>query len=98
MQMQWGNTMRYCAVEDFTRIRAFSPFPFQLLQYTNFALIRLSLLEKGKQILMKDNLIDDERAREEEAAQETMEHKLERIGGTGQRGNCKIYSPICCCL
>ena len=39
-----------------------------------------SLLEKGKQILMKDNLIDEEKAKEEEAAQETIEQKLERIG------------------
>ncbi len=39
-----------------------------------------SLLEKGKQILMKDNLIDEERAKQEEAAQESMEQKLERIG------------------
>ena len=38
-----------------------------------------SLLEKGRQILMKDNLIDDERAKQEEAAQESMELKLERL-------------------
>ena len=29
---------------------------------------------------MKDNLIDDERAKQEEAAQESMELKLERLG------------------
>ena len=40
----------------------------------------LSLLEKGKQILMKDNLIDEERAKQEEAAQESLEQKLERLG------------------
>ena len=39
-----------------------------------------SLLEKGRQILMKDNLIDEERAKQEEAAQETLEQKLERLG------------------
>jgi DNA-binding protein H-NS len=39
-----------------------------------------SLLEKGKQILMKDNLIDEEKAKQEEAAQESLEQKLERIG------------------
>ena len=39
-----------------------------------------SLLEKGRQILMKDNLIDEEKAREEEAAQETMDQKMERLG------------------
>jgi hypothetical protein len=38
------------------------------------------LLEKGKQILMKDNLIDEERAKQEEAAQESLEQKLERLG------------------
>ena len=39
-----------------------------------------SLLEKGRQILMKDNLIDEEKAKEEEAAQETTEQKLDRMG------------------
>ena len=39
-----------------------------------------SLLDKGKQILMKDNLIDEEKAKEEEAAQETFEQKMDRIG------------------
>ena len=39
-----------------------------------------SLLEKGRQILMKDNLIDEERAKQEEAAQESLEQKLERLG------------------
>ena len=29
---------------------------------------------------MKDNLIDEERAKQEEAAQETLEQKLERLG------------------
>ena len=38
------------------------------------------MLEKGRQILMKDNLIDEERAKQEEAAQETLEQKLERLG------------------
>ena len=41
-----------------------------------------SLLEKGKQILMKDNLIDEERAKQEEAAQESLDQKLERLGKT----------------
>ena len=39
-----------------------------------------SLLSKGRQILMKDNLIDEERAKQEEAAQESLEQKLERLG------------------
>ncbi len=39
-----------------------------------------SLLEKGKQILMKDNLIDEEKAKEEEAAQENIEQKIRRLG------------------
>ena len=39
-----------------------------------------SLLEKGRQILMKDNLIDEDKAKEEEAAQETFEQKMDRIG------------------
>ena len=29
---------------------------------------------------MKDNLIDEERAKQEEAAQETLEQKLDRLG------------------
>jgi hypothetical protein len=29
---------------------------------------------------MKDNLIDEEKAKQEEAAQESLEQKLERIG------------------
>ena len=29
---------------------------------------------------MKDNLIDEERAKQEEAAQESLEQKLERLG------------------
>jgi hypothetical protein len=39
-----------------------------------------SLLEKGRQILMKDNLIDEEKAKQEEAAQETIEQKIDRLG------------------
>lgn len=38
-----------------------------------------NLLEKGRQILMKDNLIDEARAKEEEAAQESVEQKMEKI-------------------
>jgi len=41
-----------------------------------------NLLEKGRQILMKDNLIDEERAKQEEAAQESTEQKLERLDFT----------------
>ena len=40
----------------------------------------LSLLAKGRQILMKDNLIDEEKAKQEEAAQESLEQKIERLG------------------
>ena len=43
-------------------------------------ILLFSLLEKGRQILMKDNLIDEERAKQEEAAQESLEQKLERLG------------------
>ena len=46
----------------------------------NFFLKISSLLSKGRQILMKDNLIDEERAKQEEAAQESLEQKLERLG------------------
>ena len=55
---------------------------------------RRNLLEKGKQILMKvcsrltqlltssqDNMIDEEKAKAEEAAQDDMEQKLERLEG-----------------
>merc|ERR1719195_604416 len=38
-----------------------------------------NLLEKGRQILMKDNMIDEEKAKAEEAAQESLQQKLERI-------------------
>ena len=31
---------------------------------------------------MKDNLIDEERAKQEEAAQESLDQKLERLGKT----------------
>ena len=41
-----------------------------------------SLLAKGRQILMKDNLIDEERAKQEEAAQESLEQKIDRLGNT----------------
>ena len=50
------------------------------LTFKNYFTFAFSLLEKGKQILMKDNLIDDEKAKKEEAAQESLEGKLERIG------------------
>ena len=43
------------------------------------------MLEKGKQILMKDNLIDEERAKQEEAAQESLDQKLERLGKIDQQ-------------
>merc|ERR1719278_2293872 len=42
---------------------------------------RKNLLEKGRQILMKDNMIDEEKAKAEEAAQEAIEQKLERLEG-----------------
>ena len=31
---------------------------------------------------MKDNLIDEERAKQEEAAQESLEQKIDRLGNT----------------
>merc|ERR1739842_117538 len=46
---------------------------------TEYPDAKRNLLEKGRQILMKDNLIDEEKAKKEEAAQESLEQKLERI-------------------
>ena len=40
-----------------------------------------ALLEKGREILIKDNMIDEEKAKAEEAAQEAIEQKLERLEG-----------------
>ena len=37
-----------------------------------------SLLEKGRQMLMKDNLIDEDKAKQEEAAQENLQQKIDR--------------------
>ena len=37
-----------------------------------------SLLDKGRQMLMKDDLIDEERAKQEEVAQETLQQKIDR--------------------
>ena len=53
--------------------------PFKRRNHNFFFKIS-SLLSKGRQILMKDNLIDEERAKQEEAAQESLEQKLERLG------------------
>ncbi len=47
---------------------------------TKTSTVCFSLLEKGRQILMKDNLIDEEKAKQEEAAQETIEQKIDRLG------------------
>jgi len=47
---------------------------------TEYPEAKKNLLEKGRQILMKDNLIDEEKAKKEEAAQESLEQKLQRIG------------------
>jgi len=49
---------------------------------TEYPEARQSLLSKGKQILMKDNLIDEERAKQEEAAQESLEQKIDRLDFT----------------
>ena len=38
-----------------------------------------SLLEKGRQMLMKDNLIDEDKAKQEEAAQENLVQKIDRL-------------------
>ena len=54
------------------------------LNNINLNIFNPSLLEKGKQILMKDNLIDEERAKQEEAAQESLDQKLERLGKIDQ--------------
>ncbi len=48
--------------------------------------IFFSLLEKGRQILMKDDLIDEEKARQEEAAHETLNQKIDRYNNR----TCKI--------
>jgi len=41
-----------------------------------------NLLDKGRQMLMKDDLIDEERAKQEEAAQETLQQKIDRLDCT----------------
>merc|ERR1712203_1322084 len=41
-----------------------------------------NLLEKGRQMLMKDNLIDEEKAKQEEAAQENLLQKIDRLDCT----------------
>jgi len=46
---------------------------------TEYPEAKKNLLDKGRQILMKDDLIDEERARQEEAAQETLEQKLTKL-------------------
>eukprot|EP00096_Caligus_rogercresseyi_P001038 TRINITY_DN11635_c0_g1_i1.p2 TRINITY_DN11635_c0_g1~~TRINITY_DN11635_c0_g1_i1.p2 ORF type:complete len:167 (-),score=50.35 TRINITY_DN11635_c0_g1_i1:49-549(-) len=46
---------------------------------TEYPEAKRNLLEKGRQILMKDNLIDEERARQEEAEQESINQKLQRL-------------------
>ena len=47
-----------------------------------FLKLASSLLEKGRQMLMKDNLIDEEKAKQEEAAQENLLQKIDRFGGS----------------
>ncbi|CAB4067191.1 CNGA3 [Lepeophtheirus salmonis] len=58
-------------------------FLFQRMIYgihcQNIPEAKRNLLEKGKQILMKDNLIDEDRARQEEAEQESINQKLQRL-------------------
>jgi len=49
---------------------------------TEYPEAKQNLLTKGKQILMKDNLIDEERAKQEEAAQESLEQKIDRLDFT----------------
>ena len=49
-----------------------------------------SLLEKGRQMLMKDNLIDEEKAKQEEAAQENLLQKIDR-SVPGRRPPINLY-------
>ena len=49
-----------------------------------------SLLEKGLQMLMKDNLIDEEKAKQEEAAQENLLQKIDR-SVPGRRPPINLY-------
>ena len=42
---------------------------------------RRQLLEKGTAMLMKDNMIDEEKAKAEAAAQEELHEKLDRLDG-----------------
>merc|ERR1719468_145485 len=49
---------------------------------TEYPEAKQNLLAKGRQILMKDNLIDEERAKQEEAAQESLEQKIDRLDFT----------------
>lgn len=41
-----------------------------------------NLLDKGRQMLKKDDLIDEEKAKMEEAAQETLQQKIDRLDCT----------------
>jgi len=41
-----------------------------------------NLLEKGRQMLMKDNLIDEDKAKQEEAAHENLQQKIDRLDCT----------------
>merc|ERR1719412_1004268 len=49
---------------------------------TEYPEAKKNLLDKGRQILMKDDLIDEERARQEEAAQETLDQRIDRLDCT----------------
>ena len=50
-----------------------------------------SLLEKGRQMLMKDNLIDEEKAKQEEAAQENLLQKIDRLVLAGPQPAPNLY-------
>ena len=46
----------------------------------DFFIWHLRLLEKGRNILLKDNMIDEDKAKKEEAAQMTIKDKLDTVG------------------
>ena len=49
------------------------------IMYYNHAQARKALLEKGREILVKDNMIDEEKARAEAAAHETASETVTRL-------------------
>ena len=66
-----GSSTQWCIISGYPKLQK----NWELLSKTGHL---VSLLDKGRQILMKDDLIDEEKARQEEAAQELLEQKIDR--------------------